>query len=244
MPAPPSNPAKKRHVKEGLAPGALALAAHAPAHGQAAHAAPGARRAQGSQAGAHERPGFATGDESGFCLQPTLGRCWQRPGRPPRRTRAAGTCAVSCAVTASWPTWAEQAAWGPRSSSAVETRLLPVLRRPAILVLDNGPCHRSRLVKAKRAEWRQRGLRLFFLPPYCPHLNRIETLWRLVKHHWLPVSAYASFAMLRDTVTALLTLASTTELSSRRCLDSRRVGPLWSERRTACSGLGLRPASF
>ena len=43
-----------------------------------------------------------------------------------------------------------------------------------------------------------------FLPPYCPHLNRIETLWRLVKHHWLPLMAYANFATLCDTVTAIL----------------------------------------
>ena len=84
------------------------------------------------------------------------------------------------------------------------TRSTTALRRPSILVLDNGPCHRSRLVKVKRAEWRARGLRLFFLPPYCPHLNRIKTLWRLVKHHWLPGNAYASFATLRDTVTAIL----------------------------------------
>ena len=161
---------------------------------------------------AHEQAGRCDvfyGDESGFCLQPTLGRCWQPPGP---------TLAV--------PAQAHSRRWnvggflrgdgelahlgragrlGAREFiEAVETRLLPVLRRPAILVLDNGPCHRSRLVRAQRAEWRRRSLRLFFLPPYCPHLNRIETLWRLVKHHWLPVSAYASFARLRDTVTALL----------------------------------------
>ena len=87
---------------------------------------------------------------------------------------------------------------------AVETRLLPVLRRPSVLILDNGPCHRSRLVRAKRAEWRARGLRLFFLPPCCPHLNRIETLWRLVKHHWLSPTAYENFPTLCESVTALL----------------------------------------
>ena len=47
-------------------------------------------------------------------------------------------------------------------------------------------------------------LRLFFLPPYCPHLNRIETLWRLVKHHWLAPAAYTTFATLREHVTAIL----------------------------------------
>ena len=90
---------------------------------------------------------------------------------------------------------------------AMENRLLPALRarrRPAVLVLDNGPCHRSRLVKAKRAEWRAKGLRLLFLPPYCPHLNRIETLWRMVKHRWLAPGAYASFPVLRQSVGKVL----------------------------------------
>jgi transposase len=76
---------------------------------------------------------------------------------------------------------------GAEFVEAVETKLLPARRdRPAVLVLrQRPPCHRSPLVKAKRAEWRAKGLRLLFLPPYCPPLNRIETLWRMVKHHWL-----------------------------------------------------------
>ena len=97
---------------------------------------------------------------------------------------------------------------------AVETKLLPTLRKPTLLVLDNGPCHRSRLVQAKRKEWRALGLRLFFLPPYCPHLNRIETLWRRVKHAWLPPTAYASFATLSQAVTGVLDqVGSTYQLS-------------------------------
>ena len=114
-------------------------------------------------------------------------------------------CAAFCAATANWPPLGRSGRLGAREFiEAVETCLLPVLRRPSILVLDNGPCHRARLVKAKRAEWRRRGLRLFFLPPYCPHLNRIEMLWCLVRHHWLPAAAYVTFATLRENVTAIL----------------------------------------
>ena len=54
--------------------------------------------------------------------------------------------------------------------------LLPQLLGPTVLVLDNASVHRSKLVQAKRKEWKQKGLRLLFLPPYCPHLNLIETL--------------------------------------------------------------------
>ena len=96
---------------------------------------------------AHEQAGrcdMFSGDESGFCLQPTLGRCWQPPG-----------------PTLSIPAQAHSRRWngcgflrgdGELSHlgragrlgakefiEAVETRLLPVLRRPSLLVLDNGP---------------------------------------------------------------------------------------------------------
>ena len=35
-------------------------------------------------------------------------------------------------------------------------------------------------MRRKRREWKHKGLHLLFLPPYSPHLNRIETLWRQV----------------------------------------------------------------
>lgn len=160
----------------------------------------------GEQAG---RLDLFYGDESGFCLQPTLGRCWQPPGPTLAiPAQAHGKRWNVCGFLRGDGELAHAGRVGRLGATefiaAVESCLLPVLRRPSILVLDNGPCHRSKLVQAKRAEWRQRGLRLFFLPPYCPHLNRIETLWRLVKHHWLPPAAYATFAILRARVTAIL----------------------------------------
>ena len=150
------------------------------------------------------------GDESGFCLQPTLGRCWQPPGPTlalaaqahGKRLNVAGFLRGDGTLL---HFEREGRLGGAEFTEAVESRLLPALRgRPAVLVLDNGPGHRSRLVKAKRAEWRAKGLRLLFLPPYCPHLNRIETLWRMVKHRWLAPAAYASFAGLCQSVRAIL----------------------------------------
>ena len=63
---------------------------------------------------------------------------------------------------------------------------------------------RSRLVAAKRQEWKRKGLRLLFLPPYCPHLNSIETLWRQIKYRWLGPEAYADFETLCRSVTDVL----------------------------------------
>ncbi|MFT6477789.1 MAG: hypothetical protein ACJAVP_000922 [Spirosomataceae bacterium] len=42
-----------------------------------------------------------------------------------------------------------------------------------VLVMDNAPWHKSALVTAKQDEWNQKGLYLFYLPIYSPHLNLI-----------------------------------------------------------------------
>ena len=155
------------------------------------------------------------GDESGFCLQPTLTRCWQPPGPTLSLPAQAHSKRLNVVGFLRGDGELAHAARAGRLGAsefieAVETRLLPVLRRPSILILDNGPCHRNRLVKARRAAWRAQGLRLLFLPPYCPHLNRIETLWRFVKHRWLSPIAYATFATLQESVTGILDLVGLT----------------------------------
>ncbi|TAE31706.1 MAG: transposase, partial [Candidatus Kapaibacterium sp.] len=38
----------------------------------------------------------------------------------------------------------------------------------------------------------ERGLFIFFLPPYSPHLNIAETLWRKLKKEWLSREDYLS----------------------------------------------------
>ncbi|MDX1932941.1 MAG: transposase, partial [Capsulimonadales bacterium] len=48
------------------------------------------------------------------------------------------------------------------------------------------------------------GLRLLFLPPYRPELNRIEVLWRQVKYRWLGLDAYRSFPFLCQSVRSVL----------------------------------------
>jgi len=78
------------------------------------------------------------------------------------------------------------------------------LRKPTVLVLDNATIHRSQQVQAKRREWKQRGLRLVFLPPYSPELNPIEILWKQFKYYWLPSQAYEGFESLIEHVPNIL----------------------------------------
>ncbi len=39
--------------------------------------------------------------------------------------------------------------------------------------------------RQKWAEWEAQGLYLFFLPPYCPEMNPIESEWHQLKTHEL-----------------------------------------------------------
>lgn len=78
------------------------------------------------------------------------------------------------------------------------------LRRPALVVLDNAPVHKSAAFAARREEWEAEGLYLLSLPSYCPELNLIEHLWRKIKYEWLPLSASESFARLTEELFAIL----------------------------------------
>ncbi|HEX8637237.1 MAG TPA: transposase [Pyrinomonadaceae bacterium] len=48
--------------------------------------------------------------------------------------------------------------------------------------MDNAPSHRARIIKEQIKVRHGRGLFLFYLPRYSPHLNIVETLWRKLKY--------------------------------------------------------------
>jgi len=79
------------------------------------------------------------------------------------------------------------------------------IQMPTVLVMDNAPWHKSELVKAKQTEWNEKGLYLFYLPTYSPHLNLIETLWRKIKYEWLRPQDYLSAKKLRDALFNIIT---------------------------------------
>ncbi len=71
-------------------------------------------------------------------------------------------------------------------------RLSFAIKKVTVLVLDNARVHTSRQVQERRPFWQARGLFIFFLPPYSPHLNIAERLWRKLKYEWLQPSDYAT----------------------------------------------------
>jgi transposase len=71
-------------------------------------------------------------------------------------------------------------------------RLSFTVRKTTVVVLDNARVHTSRQMQERRPFRQQRGLFIFYLPPYSPHLNLAERLWRKLKYEWLQPSDYAT----------------------------------------------------
>lgn len=66
------------------------------------------------------------------------------------------------------------------------------IKKDTFVVLDNASVHRGKLIAELRPIWEKRRLFLFFLPPYSPHLNLAETLWRILKGKWIRTADYVS----------------------------------------------------
>ena len=64
------------------------------------------------------------------------------------------------------------------------------IHKDTFVVLDNASVHTSKLFRERRQYWEERGLFIFYLPPYSPHLNIAETLWRILKTDWLTPEDY------------------------------------------------------
>jgi transposase len=146
-------------------------------------------------------------DEAGFSLQPSIPYGWQPkdetqeiPSRRSQQVNVLGFLSLSCSFV---PFTVE---------GTIDTDVVIVcfeafskqLERMTIVVIDNASSHTSKRFEACCEEWEERGLFLYFLPPHCPELNLIEILWRMMKYHWLPLSAYESFQCLVKHVHELL----------------------------------------
>lgn len=64
------------------------------------------------------------------------------------------------------------------------------IRKQTFIVLDCARVHTAKIIKERLEYWQQRGLYIFYLPPYSPHLNIAETLWRKLKKEWIVPEDY------------------------------------------------------
>jgi transposase len=79
-------------------------------------------------------------------------------------------------------------------------RALPWSKGPRVVVLDNASIHTSRVIRAARHRLVTSGIYLYFLPPYSPELNRVEPVFRQVKHQEIPRRSFTTRKELREAV--------------------------------------------
>jgi hypothetical protein len=148
------------------------------------------------------------GDESGFWQTPVVARAWQFAGEEIRifpekgkRLSVFGLLNFHCEGKF-WTT--EKTIRSSMVVDCLEEWIADKSDKPRVLVLDNARIHRSRLVQSKLAEWEEKGFYIFNLPPYSPHLNIIEILWRKMKYEWLKPDHYAWFEKLTEAIKEIL----------------------------------------
>ena len=64
-------------------------------------------------------------------------------------------------------------------------KLSSSIDKPTVVVMDNAKVHTAAKVKQAMEAWQKRGLFPFYLPPYSPHLNIAERLWKELKARWV-----------------------------------------------------------
>lgn len=147
-------------------------------------------------------------DGAGFSLDPCVPYAWQSVGEtlemPAATSHRLNILAFFSLDHRLHPFVFEKGAITSEIVIACFEDLCPRLTRPTIVVLDNAPVQTSNHFLARLEGWEAQGLYVYPLPPYSPELNLIEILWRMIKYHWLPLTAYESFKVLRRSLFEVL----------------------------------------
>lgn len=79
-------------------------------------------------------------------------------------------------------------------------QLADEIQKTTVVVLDQATWHTSKSIQQQLDNWADKGLYVFYLPPYSPHLNLIEMLWRKIKYEWLEAHDYLSTEHLKKAI--------------------------------------------
>jgi transposase len=146
-------------------------------------------------------------DESGFSLNPVISYAWQKKGTI-IELPAVTSLRLNVLGFLSKNNHLESFVFTGTITSDIVVECFNIfansLQRTTIVVLDNAPIHTSDEFDDRIDFWEEKGLFLYYLPPYCPELNAIEILWHRIKYFWLPFSAYLSFAHLSSCLEEIL----------------------------------------
>lgn len=143
------------------------------------------------------------GDESGVCLLPCITYGWQFADEKVSVPSTSGK-GVNCFALLS----RDNRCFFRLTEQNINARLVcdyldqfaneqaaRCFGRITVVVLDNAPVHQGQIRKCL-SRWQKKGLYVFFLPTYSPHLNIVEVLWRKLKYEWLKPSDYNEKSLL------------------------------------------------
>lgn len=150
-------------------------------------------------------------DEAGFSLTPYLPYGWQPVGKQTgiatQKKQVANVLGLLNPLNNHLVSYLAHDQETINSAFMIKciSELADTIDRETVIVLDNAPWHRSHAFRAKLQGWQAQGLYIFHLPPYSPHLNLIETLWRKIKYEWLRPKDYNSKTALKKRLKEIFT---------------------------------------
>lgn len=148
-------------------------------------------------------------DESGFSLTPYIPYGWQPKGEqwafPTARKKVMNVLGFLNPLTDHLVTYKlpEDVYMNSELFIQYVNDFVATLTQATVVVLDNASWHKSELTQSMIEQWEEQGLYFLFLPPRCPHFNKIETLWRKIKYEWLFIRDYQSENTLQNKITTI-----------------------------------------
>ena len=139
------------------------------------------------------------GDGSGFSLIPYIPYAWQETGTTIEVPSFKGRTLNLFGIWDAKKNLNLYSVEGSLTSDVVISYIddfVKKIKKKTVLVLDNASIHKSKFFQEKTKYWQEKGLEIFYLPAYSPHLNLIEILWRFMKYEWIEFSAYENFTNL------------------------------------------------
>ncbi len=148
------------------------------------------------------------GDESGISLLPNVPYAWQFVDEtvtlPSERGGHLNCFALLSRGNHCFTATTEAKVTGDWIAEQIQAFLLTLaLCRLTVIIFDNASVH----LKAAREYaqvWEEKGLFVWFLPTYSPHLNIAEILWKKLKYEWLQSTDYRDKETLHTAVRSRL----------------------------------------